>query len=86
MNSRCGEEHSPCINLSRHVILKAINHHDDHELYLNLLTGKDMHVWGHRNDANVAALMRKYFRKYKRLPTLLELEEREDKKQQEENL
>jgi len=75
----CGEKHSPSLNISRHMILKAITHNDDHERYLDLLTGRDMSVWGHKNDASVANLLKKYYRKLGRFPALVELEEREDK-------
>jgi len=58
------------------MILIAINRHgDEHERYLNLITGKDQHVWGHRNDAAVGNLMKRYYKKYGRIPTLAELEE-----------
>lgn len=51
----CGKEHKTLVNMSTHMILIAINRHgDDHERYLDLLTGRDQSVWGHRNDAAVA--------------------------------
>ena len=74
----CHEEHSPFLNLSRHMVLYAFNHRGDHERYLVLLTGQDMSVWGNRKDAAIARLMQKYYRKLRRLPLLEELEERED--------
>jgi hypothetical protein len=77
----CGKEHKTLVNMSTHMILIAINHQgDDHGRYLDLLTGRDQHVWGHKNDAAVAEIFRNFYRKLKRFPTLEELEDREDSK------
>ena len=71
----CGSEHKTWTNMSTHMILTAITHYGgDHGRYLDLLTGKDQSVWGHRNDAAVGNLMKRYYRRLGRLPTLGELE------------
>ena len=79
----CGKEHKTMVNMSTHMIMIGVHSvinriGDNHERYLNLLTGKDIHVWGHKNDAKVAELMSKYYRRKKRLPTLEEMEEAND--------
>jgi hypothetical protein len=78
----CRSEHRTWTNMSTHMILKAgyersIGHagDDDHARYLDLLTGKDQHVWGHKNDAAVGNLMKRYYRKLGRFPMLQELED-----------
>ncbi|MDD4985179.1 MAG: hypothetical protein PHQ43_05235 [Dehalococcoidales bacterium] len=72
----CRKEHNTWANMSTHMILIAINRRgDDHGRYLDLLTGKDQQTWGHRNDAAVGNLMKRYYKKLGRLPTLEELEE-----------
>jgi len=70
----CGSEHTRWSYMSTHMILTAINRSYEHERYLNLITGKDQHVWGHKRDAAVGNLMRKIYKKYGRLPSLNELE------------
>ena len=72
----CRSEHRTWTNMSTHIILTAITHEgDDHGRYLDLLTGKDQSVWGHKNDAAVGNMMKRYYRRLGRLPTLAELED-----------
>ncbi len=75
----CGKEHKKMLYMSIHMILFAIYHRgDDHGRYLDLLTGKDFHFWGRKNDAAVAKLLLKYHQKLGHLPTLQDLEEAHD--------
>ena len=72
----CTEEHKKIAHVTTHMIEKAKYHRgDDHQRYLELLTGGDESCWG-RNDKAIASLMRRYYKKYRRLPTLQELENR----------
>ena len=67
--------------MSTHMILKGINERsighsgdDPHATYLDLFTGKDQHIWGHRHDAAVGNLMKRHYRRKRHLPMLQELE------------
>ena len=76
----CRSEHRTWTNMSTHMILKAVNERsmghtgdDPHATYLDLFTGKDQHFWGHKHDATVGNVMKRYYRRFGRLLTLQEL-------------
>lgn len=78
----CRSEHRTWTHMSTHMILKAVNERsmghtgdDPHATYLDMLTGNDQHYWGHKHDAAVGNLMKRYYRRFGRLPMLQELEE-----------
>lgn len=78
----CRDESKTWTDMSRHMVEKAsyertIDHvgDDPHARYLDLFTRRDQSFWGHRHDARVGDMMRRFCRRNKRLPTLQELED-----------